>query len=194
MLFTAEEVARSLRGCWQVLNRSRGALNTFDVSVTGFWHSFLAMALTAPVLVVGVAAARHSRSGPEWMLEGGLFSQPDIVLGQALVIASGWLLFPLLMLGFVRLMGLERRYVGYIIAYNWSNVAALLLLALPQALHVLGLATAGLALFYTLAFGFIVFYFRWLLARVALGVSAGLAGLVVAMDIAAFVLVRSVVG
>ncbi|WP_348240409.1 hypothetical protein, partial [Salmonella enterica] len=75
-----------------------------------------------------------------------------------------------------------------------SNVAALLLLALPQALHVLGLATAGLALFYTLAFGFIVFYFRWLLARVALGVSAGLAGLVVAMDIAAFVLVRSVVG
>ncbi|KZE36232.1 hypothetical protein IMF23_12690 [Chelatococcus daeguensis] len=194
MLITADEVARSLRGCWQVLNRSNGALETFDVSFTGFWHSFLAMALAAPAFVVGVAAARFTRSGPDWMHDGGLFDMPDILFAQALVIASAWLLFPLLMLGFVRLMGLERRYVGYIVAYNWSNVAALLLLALPPALHVLGLATAGLAVFYALAFGFIVFYFRWVLARIALGISAGLAGFIVAMDIATFVLVRTFVG
>ena len=167
-ILTADEVVRSLKGSFRLIQREADGFRAFDVSIAGFWRSFAAIVLTFPAFVALLAERR---------LDAGL------VLREGLVFVACWIGFPLVMVGFVRLMGLERRYVGYVVAYNWSTVIAAFVLAFPAALHVFGLATPALAAFYTAAFGIIVVQYRWFLARTALCITSGLAGLVVGLDL-----------
>ena len=97
---------------------------------------------------------------------------------------GGWVAFPLAMIAIVRRLGLGHRYVGYVIAWNWSVMWPRPILAVPSALHALGLATSGLALLFGFAFGIIIAQYRWFLAKTALGVSGGLAALLVLLDVA----------
>ena len=179
MILTADEVVRSLKGSVRLIQREADGLRDFDVSIEGFWHSFAAIVLTMPAFIA-LLAERRLASG----LGPGLFDDPGLAIGEAFAYLAAWFAFPLVMVGFVRLMGLERRYVGYVVAYNWSTVIASFALAIPATLHVLGLATPALAAFYTLAFGVIVLQYRWFLARTALSVTSGLALLVVGLDLA----------
>jgi hypothetical protein len=180
MILTADEVVRSLKGSLRLIQREADGLRDFDVSIEGFWRSFAAIVLTLPAFVA-LLAERRLASG--LAPGGGLFDDPGLALGEALAYLATWFAFPLMMIGFVRLMGLERRYVGYVVAYNWSSVIASFVLALPAMLHVLGLATPSLAAFYTLAFGLVVLQYRWFLARTALSITSGLALLVVGLDL-----------
>jgi hypothetical protein len=179
MFLTADEVVRSLKGSLRLIRRERDGLNAFDASVEGFWHSFAAIILTAPAFIV-LLAEQQLRAGR--LVPGGLFGDEWFVTREAAVFLAPWLLFPLLMLGFVRIMGLERRYIGYIVIYNWSSVIAAAIFAVPALLHVLGLATGAHAAFYTFAFSIILAQYRWFFARASLGLSADLAAAVVAAD------------
>jgi hypothetical protein len=180
-MLTADEVVRSLRGSFRLIQREADGLRAFDISIAGFWRSFAAIVLTLPAFVA-LLAERRLDAG--LLVSGsGLFDDGGLVVREALVFIAGWIGFPLVMIGFVRLMGLERRYVGYVVAYNWSTVIAAFVLAFPAALHVFGLATPALAAFYTFAFGIIVVQYRWFLARTALRITSGLAVLVVGLDL-----------
>lgn len=180
-ILTADEVVRSLKGSFRLIQREADGFRAFDVSIAGFWRSFAAIVLTFPAFVA-LLAERCLDAGP-MLTGGGLFDDAGLVLREGLVFVACWIGFPLVMVGFVRLMGLERRYVGYVVAYNWSTVIAAFVLAFPAALHVFGLATPALAAFYTAAFGIIVVQYRWFLARTALCITSGLAGLVVGLDL-----------
>jgi len=180
-ILTADEVVRSLKGSFRLIQREADGLRAFDVSIAGFWRSFAAIVLTFPAFVA-LLAERRLDAWPR-APGGGLLDDPGLVLCEGLIFVACWIGFPLVMIGFVRLMGLERHYVGYVVAYNWSTVIAAFVLAFPAALHVFGLATPALAAFYTAAFGVIVLQYRWFLARTALCVTSGLAGLVVGLDL-----------
>ncbi|HLN07448.1 MAG TPA: hypothetical protein VK281_00550 [Xanthobacteraceae bacterium] len=179
MILTLDEVIRSLKGSFRLIQREADGFRAFDISIAGFWRSFAAIVLTLPAFVA-LLAERRLDAGP---MVGGLFDDAGLVLREVLIFIACWIAFPLVMIGFVRLMGLERRYVGYVVAYNWSTVIAAFVLAFPAALHVLGLATPALAGFYTAAFGVIVVQYRWFLARTALCITSWLAGLVVGLDL-----------
>ena len=179
MILTADEVVRSLKGSLRLIRREREGLSAFDTSVEGFWHSFAAVILAIPAFIV-LLADQEFRAGR--FVAGGLFDDAWFVAREAAVFLAPWILFPLLMAGFVRVMGLERRYVPYIVIYNWSGVIGAVIFAVPALLHVLGMATGAHASFYTFAFAIILVQYRWFFARAALGLSADLAAAVVAAD------------
>jgi hypothetical protein len=178
-MLTADEVVRSLRGSLRLIQREADGFHAFDTSIGGFWRSFAAIGLTAPAFVA-LLAERRLDAG---LAAGRLLDDPGLVLQEAFIYVAAWVTFPLLMIGFVRLMGLQRRYVGYVVAYNWSSVILTFVLAFPATLHVLGLATATHAAFYTFAFGIVLLHYRWFLARTALHVTGGLAAAVVGLDV-----------
>jgi hypothetical protein len=182
MLLTADEVVRSLSASFRLVRREAEGFQAFDTSIAGFWRSFATILLTLPAFLALLAERRFDAGLA--VPGSGLFDDMGLVFRSALVYLAAWIAFPILMIGFVRLMGLERRYVGYVVAYNWSTVIAAFVIGFPAALHVLGLATGALAVFYTLAFGFIVLQYRWFLAHIALRVTGGLAALLVALDLA----------
>ncbi|GGH08842.1 hypothetical protein GCM10007036_04560 [Alsobacter metallidurans] len=180
MFLTMDEVGRSLAGSVKLLNRDPEGLGAFEVSFEAFWRSFAAMLLVAPAFVVLLADARLQAGLP---LEDGLFESPLLVTRQALLVTGCWLAFPIAMVGLARLLGVGRRYARYIIAYNWSAVVATTIMAAPHALHVVGWATAGLTTLFLLAFGVLIVQCRWFLAKTALGVSGGVAAVVVLVEL-----------
>jgi hypothetical protein len=177
MFLTMDEIGRGLSGSVRLLRKDHHGLSQFDVSVAGFWRSFAAIALAAPALVVGVAQARIEEGAA-----GLPVGAPGLVLHESLPFALAWIAFPVAMIFFVRLMGLEQRYVPFVVAYNWTSVVAAGILALPSLFRVVGLATPALAFVFAIGFGVIVAHYRWFMARAALGVSGGLAAVVVAYD------------
>jgi hypothetical protein len=180
MIPTADEVGRSLAGSLKLMNRNPEGLTAYEVSVPAFWRSFAAILLTAPALVVSLAEDRAQGGLPA---EAGLFSSPSLLFHELALAVACWVAFPLAMIAVVRTLGLGHRYVGYVIAWNWSAVVAATILAVPSALHVVGWATPGLAMLYAGAFGIILLQYRWFITKAALGVSGGLAALLVLVDL-----------
>jgi hypothetical protein len=180
MILSADEVIRSINGSMRLIQRRADGLKEFDVSFAGFWRSFATILLATPALLITIADQRL-RSGD--LAAGALFGDAALIAREAVIFAIPWVAFPILMIGFVRMMHLSQRYVGYVVAYNWSAAIAALMLAGPALLHVLGLATPALATFYTFAFAIILIQYRWFLARSSLEVTGGVAMLVVGLDI-----------
>jgi hypothetical protein len=54
MLVTADEVTHSFRGTTALFTRHAKGLKSFDMTEKGFWHSFGAIWLALPALVVGL--------------------------------------------------------------------------------------------------------------------------------------------
>ncbi len=95
-----------------------------------------------------------------------------------LVYAIGWTLWPLLAFYLTRAMGVGERYIGYMVAYNWSQ-----LLTGPFIVG-LGLAAkagmdADFAAFVTLAALGAALFYEYLIARQMLGVPPARAVLLV---------------
>ena len=190
MIVSAEEVARSLRGTVALLNRRVDGLNAFDVSEAGFWRSFGAIWLTLPAFVVCLSFERY-RLG---LVSGGsLVDRPFLLALVACGFVAAFLAFPLAMIGLARRFGLSARYAPFVVVTNWIIAVALTMLALPQALLMLGWATPALAVLYTLAFGVIVLRLEWLAAKLTLGVSGRFAGAIVALGIALHLIIAGTV-
>lgn len=184
-MLSADEVARSLRGSLYLFNREEEGIELFAVSVDAFWRSFAAIVLTAPAFVTALAADRIRAGLP---LQDGLFSDPGLVALRLLIAGTGWIAFPLLMIIVVRRLGLGHRYVGFVVAYNWTAVVVSFVLAIPTALYVLGLASSTLATVYGAAFGILVFRLRWFLVKAALGTPGRVAALIAAADLGLYAL------
>lgn len=180
MLLTADEVERSLKGSLRLLQREADGFLALDTSLEGFRRSFAAILLTGPAFIAALADTRLGLGLPV----AGLFGDIGLVLREGAIYVVAWFTFPLLMVGFTRLMQLEDAFGGYVVAYNWSNVIAAAMLGLPAALHALGLATTAHAIIYSAAFLVVLVHYRWFLARTALRVSGGVAAVVVLAEIA----------
>src|SRR5215218_7714150 len=78
MILTAHEVGRSLRGMLDLLNQRTEGLSAFDMTETGFWHSFAAIWLTLPHYVVTLASEQRRLPAP---------ALGDVDLSLAVVVA-----------------------------------------------------------------------------------------------------------
>lgn len=179
MILTADEVARSLSGSLKLLNRNPEGLSDFEVSYEAFWRSFAAIVLAAPAFVVSLAEERD-RLGLD--PHDGLFANGWLVGYELVLLVLGWIAFPLAMIFVARALSLGRRYVRFIIAYNWSAVLAATIFAVPNAMLLVGAATPGLSTLFAFAFGIIVAQYRWFMAKEALGVTGAVASGIVLLD------------
>lgn len=167
--------ARGIAGAWRLAHLDPAGMDYFDRSIAGFWRSFQAAVVAAPlfILLILLRTAEHPLS-------------PDPLRAffiEAIGYTIGWTAFPLAAWYLASALGKGERYFGYIVAYNWANViqvAAFVPIAALSAAELLpDTAIVLLALVLTAA----VIYYQFFIVRTALGIEALPALGFVAMDL-----------
>jgi hypothetical protein len=167
------EIQRSVQGAWLLAKGDTRGMNLFDFSVEGFWRSFAAMLIVAPVYALVVLAQPAPPGEPE--------SLTGMLLAEAVSYAVGWAAFPVAAIFLTRLLGLAAGYVPLVVANNWSAVvqiafyAAVVVLGtlLPGELRALALLAATLA----------ILVYQWFVIRTALDTGGGIALGIVVVDV-----------
>lgn len=181
MILKPEEIRRSLAGSWELFKGRAEGMHAFDVSITGFWRSFgVILLLALPYAVTVIAEKRIIDQEAAIPLDD--FSQQSFVFAKAIGFALDWACFPIIVALIARPLGISARYVPYIVARNWTSAIAILPYMAPALLYIAGLIDAGTTAFLTLvAIGFVLRY-RYLVARIALHATIGMAIGLVALD------------
>jgi hypothetical protein len=180
MILATDEIARSLAGSWDLLNRRAHGLRNFSWDEQSFRRSFGAVLLALPAFVAWLASERAA----EGLLKQGasLFEDADILGQTALDLAALWLTLPMLAFIFADKLGIRERLVPFIIVCNWGSVIAAFMLAVPATLFAIGWATHALSAFFAVCAAIIIMQMRWYVARVTLGVTASAASALALAD------------
>jgi hypothetical protein len=151
----------------------------FDTSVEGFWKSFQAALLVAPIYAMSVVADEQAYAA----LAGALFDAPAYYIARAVTFVLEWVTIPVLLAILAPALGIRNRYSAYVIARNWATVVTSVPYALLSILDISGLFPgesiifpAGIALAIALRVAYLV-------ARRALGVPIDVAIGFVVLDL-----------
>ncbi|AXS42379.1 hypothetical protein D1F64_02395 [Breoghania sp. L-A4] len=185
---SVEETRRSLAASWDLFKGRPHAMRGFDVSIEGFWRSFGVIVLLIVPYAVTVIAEQRIIAEEVILLEG-TFSERAYVLAKAIGFVLDWICYPVIMALLARPLAISHRYVGYIVARNWTSAIAILPYMVPALLYNFGMINAGLTMVLTLiAVGFVLRY-RYVVARAALNATVSLAiGLVVLDTLLSFLI------
>ncbi len=182
-----EEVQRSLQAAWRLLRLDAGGLEQFTLTADGFWRSFFAIALVAPMVALIDIIEFDATIELGDTVEGASLS--GSIASSLLRLIVAWVAAALAMLGIASLLDRRNRYATFIIAWNWISVplnGAMLVaflvgfVAPPGVLVLLWLTLVGATAFYD-AF----------IARVALDVGTGQAIAVAAADLIVVLIVHA---
>ncbi len=184
-MIDTREIVSSLFGAWRLVHRDSGGLRYFDVSLAGFWRSFFAAVVAFP----GYAILVLVRIGDRLTAEGALHA----LTLEAFAYAIGWTAFPLAAYYAVRLFNRERRYLGYIIAYNWAAVLQVALYVPTVLLVSFGVFPKPLDTVIALAVTIAVMVYQYYIARVALEVVPAQAVGFVVLDLVISLVLHAVV-
>jgi hypothetical protein len=174
MVPTWREVSQGMYGAWRFARFDRAAMVWFARDVGGVWRSFWAAAIAYPGFVLLVALLVPPA---QWAASGGF----RILLVESIGYVVSWAAFPLIILPFCHWLERDEQSLGFITAYNWSQVlqTALGLLGLI-AFAVLPLA-AGLTLYFIVLLARLAY--EWFIARTALVAGGVAATTVVLIDL-----------
>lgn len=116
------DARRSLEGAALLARLDRSGMDRFDLSVDGFWRSFMAALVAAPPYLV-LLADRYEReeTGPHI---------GNVLFIEVISYALGWIAFPLVAVFLARMLGLGSRYIALVVANNWAAVLQVSLVAL----------------------------------------------------------------
>lgn len=184
-MITAREIVYGIYGAWRLAHLDPAGMQYLDTSLRGFWRSFWAAAVIAPAYALMVLMRIAERQTDGVTLR--------ILLIEIIAYAIGWTAFPLA--AWYLLSALEKadRYVGYIVAYNWSNVLQICVyvpLTLIESTGALPTVVIGLLGLASVA---AILYYQYFIARTALQVDVAVAIGLVFMDVMIGILLQGVV-
>ncbi|MGF7159065.1 phosphoglycerol transferase MdoB-like AlkP superfamily enzyme [Rhodoligotrophos appendicifer] len=174
-MISSEEFSSALRGAWRLLNRDPGGYQDFQLDRTGLWHSFTAVVIVAPLYLFLMATTYGIQADPPVAL-----SYPHALVGLLLE----WAGFVALAMAATRLMEKPHRFTPLVVAYNWSSVLIVTAMIPAALLFRYGLFNANSMIAWTIVINLIGLYYRWYIARTALGSSGQAAAAFVAADVA----------
>ncbi len=154
----ALEITRALYGAWRLARLDRTGMTWFEASPEGFWRSFFAFAIVAPGYVVLMLIE------PSKVAVAA--SAPRILVVESISYVAQIVAYPLAMLYLCRAYGRWDRYIGFIVAHNWSEVLKMALLVPTTLLAVSQAAPLGI---HWAAYIAVLFY-QWFITRTALEV------------------------
>ncbi len=178
------EIIRSLYGTLRLARGDTGGMAFFNATEEGFWRSFTAAILIAPLFIMLLTVRYHVNETSVPVLR--------FTAVETIAYVVSWVAFPLLLFHLTDILGIGERYIRYIVAYNWASVIQNLLY-LPFALLVeahlvqgvgstfVGLILLGLVLLYT-----------WFVTRTALEISNLLAAGLVTVDLALSIFINTI--
>lgn len=158
------EIERSLYGAWRIVLRDPDGLNYFNMTADGFWRSFFAAAIVAPLFLISGLLSLNLAGD-----ELGTADPVGSVFTLAFNFVLAWVGYVVLMFPITRLLNLEPRYAAYIIVWNWATVLQITLLLAAALLRVSGLFSDGVGEAALLAAVLTSLYIAYLVARAGLG-------------------------
>lgn len=181
------EISSALTGSLLIARRDPSALGYFNMTVDGFWRSFAAILLVAPIYLAISGLNPGAIEGEPIREEDGISAVTRLI-----VLGVEWVAYPIAMVLVARLLGLQQHYAGYIIVYNWSSVPAMAVLLPPFLLFNFGFIGAKSLFSLFIALSLAVAYYRWLIARMALQVTPAIAVGIVIFDFAVSMLAGTI--
>ncbi len=167
-----QDLQKAIYGAYRLARLDRDGMTQFDISAEGFWRSFLAPVLGAPIYYLLLELGNAVAS------EGATVKPAVEMLGYSVA----WVLFLGLMIPVARAAGLGAHYAAFVVVFNWCQLFIMLVM-----LPIMGLAAAGIlpltaAGITIVAITFAALGFLWFIARTALHASAFVAIEVVLLD------------
>lgn len=130
-------VIRALYGAYRLALFDTNGHSYFDTSITGFWRSFQAALLIAPLFLI-MLMARFNTDANET-------SFTQYISLELSAYTLSWLVFPLVMEWLSRTIGCRDRYLGFIVAYNWAMVPQYLIFIVVISFGLIGVIPPELA-------------------------------------------------
>lgn len=165
-MVNGKEITWSLYGTYKIARLDPDALQYFNISASGFYRSFAAIFLAIPFFL-------FENSIDYKKIETATSFVPFlIILGIAL--AASWLTY-LFVAGLVtRLMGNLQKFTVFVIVYNWSQLA-LIVVWLPISIISTGFLGAELSSVISLIFIAATYVYLWRILKITLEISGSLA-------------------
>lgn len=181
MVPSVSEITAALQGAIRLAQLDATGLRYFERTVGGFWRSFFAAVMVAPVRVVLVLWSGEVPAGT-----GALRA----IAVETIAYAVSWLVYPFAMLLVVDVLRRRERFFDYMVPYNWANVPAAGLFLIVGAVGTV--LPDRLYLFVSLMAFLSVLIYQWFIARVGLVVSASAAVALVLLDLVLYFAIAQV--
>ena len=181
-----EEANRSLYASWLLLIRETDGYRHFSQTEAGFWRSFAAILIIAPLYLYAGTVQIEVPGEP-------VPAAPP--LAAAIVgLVLQWIGWPLAMVPIARWLGLAHAYARYIIAYNWSSVLVVAVMVPPLMLLDIGLIGPGLTALLAFLLTLAALYYRWYVALTAFETTGIMAAALVVADVVLSLLINTLLG
>lgn len=178
------ELFAGLYGALRLARGDGSGMRYFNATLDGFWRSFWAAALVAPMFALLLWI--------RYIVDGLAVAPLRFALIEALAYVVAWTLFPLIIFYLVQVIERERQYFGFMVAYNWATVWQNLVYLPIAMVSELGWLPFQAASALSLAVLVGVFVYTWFIARTALAITALAAGGIVAVDFLVSILLNLV--
>ena len=110
------DVTKALFGIWLIVKNRAGADKFFDISVEGFWRSFVAAILVLPANIIITALGILTAGEVSYSVIDGL--------RDLLIYIINWLFYPLIVISACGYLNAHDKALKYIIPYNWASIPA----------------------------------------------------------------------
>ncbi|MEE2745920.1 MAG: hypothetical protein VX617_03445 [Pseudomonadota bacterium] len=179
-MISYQELKNSLYGAYRLAWADRSGMAYFNVSLNGFWKSFFAAILVAPLfLALIIIRFRAESSG---------ISAFRFIAVEFIAYIIGWTLFPLIMYSLASNLNRVNEYFAFIIAYNWASVIQNGVYVPFAILTQVGLFTGPNAGMINLIILVLVVLYTWFIACTALRISGVMAGGIVLLDVGLWII------
>lgn len=151
------EIEQALTGAWKVFLSRPDAMRSFDTSLEGFWRSFQAILIVAPVYLLTELSDQMGL-----VTNGAAVAPEKFWATEILSLVLDWIALPALLAVIGGLLGIKRAYPAYIVVRNWATPLMLAPFAAISLLSVLGVSEDILlipsvaAVAYSLRFSYLV--------------------------------------
>ena len=175
------EIVAAISGVVRIWGGATAAFADFDRSLPGFWRSYTACVIGAPIHTLLLILSREEAAGP-------LNSAHDAAI-EAIAYMMIWVAYPLLVTQIVKRLDREDRFFDYMVPYNWAALAQLVLFTSAAAVRLMLPGFLGSVLMLVAIAA--VLHLQWFLAREGLGVTGRVAFLIVLSDMSLSLLIGS---
>ena len=161
-----QEIRRSIWGAARFASFDARGMHFFNVTLQGFWRSFLAALVSLPFFIAIDALSYRPTEAVHYF---------NLALGYGI----SWIALPIVLIPVMIALDLRHAYVPFVIAYNWATVItyglALVTVLLYQTDNSIGASLS-------LAFWIVSCLYRWFVAKVALNAGILIPIVIVVMD------------
>ena len=163
-MITLNQVSSAIYGAWRLAHFDPSGMVHFDQSIGGFWRSFFAAVIVLPAEII-LLTVLMSQSDAETLQAAPLWR---VVAIWAIAYVIGWAAFPLVMVGITDTLDRRDRYIGFIVAANWSTIIQAVAIVPAVIISVSGWF-AGFLLY--VAVQVAVFAYAWFITKTALDIT-----------------------